>query len=408
MYKGMSKKLIIMLFAYFLIGVVNGLGHPATPALIKAVGAPENIFGFFMAAMTLAQFFASPMWGTLSDKYGRWLLFLGPLGYGFCQLLFAYGTYVPVLIFARFLSGFFVVITFTVHIAYFSDIAKPEHRSKVIALATMLFAFGAAFSPFIGGAIGELDYHLPFILQAVAGVILGVFFLFTVRDYKKHEPMPGANKRPSLRQLLWSDEVRETIKRYRHTILPTVFIIIILLVTANSLFTGVVPYFLSFQLHYTTAEIGLITGIIGLVAAVLNLVFVPMFQKRMSPTRLMFSIAVMGSVGVALVIVSFLFQSPMVIFVVLSTILFTTSTNVQVAGQMVVESISRREDAGALFGVRQSVQALGNVIGFVGLSVLFALGGYVPFYAAAVLFVVAALFCWFIVRKRVNREPRPE
>jgi DHA1 family tetracycline resistance protein-like MFS transporter len=138
------------------------LGNPNSPHYLlgrnAAVGSGYILFGFLVAVYPVMQFFATPILGQLSDRYGRKpVLALSLFGTSLGYALFAIGIVVksiPLLFLARGLDG----ITggnLSVAQASIADVTSPEHRTKNFGLIGAAFGVGFIVGPFLGGVLAD-------------------------------------------------------------------------------------------------------------------------------------------------------------------------------------------------------------------------------------------------------------
>src|SRR3979409_675399 len=138
------------------------LGNPASPHYLlgkdAAPGSGYIMFGFLVGIFPVMQFFATPILGQLSDRYGRKpVLALSLAGTSLGYTLFATGIVIrniPLLFAARALDG----ITggnLSVAQASIADVTKPEDRTKNFGLIGAAFGVGFIVGPFLGGLLGD-------------------------------------------------------------------------------------------------------------------------------------------------------------------------------------------------------------------------------------------------------------
>src|SRR6476659_4534312 len=118
------------------------------PRYGELYGASPATLGALLAAYSLLQFVFSPIWGRLSDRYGRRPILVVSLlgscvGYG----LFAAARSIPMLIFARALAGLMAANISTAQ-AYIADVTPPERRAKGMGLIGAAFGLGFSLGPF--------------------------------------------------------------------------------------------------------------------------------------------------------------------------------------------------------------------------------------------------------------------
>ena len=169
------------------------LANPASQYYLLPAGISIQtgyiLLGLLTAVYPLGQFFATPILGQLSDKYGRKrILRLSLMGTCLSYILFAIGILIgniPLLFFSRFFDG----ITggnISVAQAAIADITKPENRSKNFGLIGMAFGLGFIFGPYLGGKLSDpsvvswFNAATPFWAAALLsfGNVIMVTFMF--------------------------------------------------------------------------------------------------------------------------------------------------------------------------------------------------------------------------------------
>ncbi len=89
---------------------------------VKSFGATPFIFGLLLASYSIAQFIFTPVWGSLSDRFGRRKIMLFCLlGSGLSFILFGLANSLWLLFLSRIIAGA-MGATFPVASAYVADI----------------------------------------------------------------------------------------------------------------------------------------------------------------------------------------------------------------------------------------------------------------------------------------------
>jgi len=116
------------------------------------------LLGWLSAAYPLAQFFAAPILGQLSDRYGRKIvLTVSIIGTSVSYMLFAIGVAtknIPLMFASRIVDG----ITggnISVAQAVISDISNPKNRARNFGLVGAAFGLGFIFGPYVGGKLAD-------------------------------------------------------------------------------------------------------------------------------------------------------------------------------------------------------------------------------------------------------------
>ena len=148
------------LAALFLITFINLVGFgvvlPVFPFFGSMVQASPGETTLAMAAYSLGQFIGAPLWGKLSDKYGRRPILIASLvGAILSYLILAYSRDIVTLGASRLFGGL-MAGNIAAAFAYVGDITSPEQRPKAMGMIGAAFGLGFIFGPAIGGLIGML------------------------------------------------------------------------------------------------------------------------------------------------------------------------------------------------------------------------------------------------------------
>jgi DHA1 family tetracycline resistance protein-like MFS transporter len=172
---------LAFIFVTVLVDVLAfGLIIPVLPHLLKRIAGGEIAeatlwHGLFATGFMVMQFFASPVQGALSDRFGRRpVILVSNAGLAIDFVIMALAETLPLLFIARLLSGA-TSASFATANAYIADVTPPEKRAAAFGRLGMAFGLGFTLSPVVGAWLGEVDLHLPF--WAAAG-LCGANFLY--------------------------------------------------------------------------------------------------------------------------------------------------------------------------------------------------------------------------------------
>jgi DHA1 family tetracycline resistance protein-like MFS transporter len=198
-------------------------------------GQAARLMGLFSMVWALAQFFAAPLLGVLSDRVGRRpVILLSLFGLAIDYLAMAFAPSVMWLFVTRVIMGLTAGGMAAAN-AYIADVTPPERRAQMFGLIGAAWGVGFILGPAIGGVLGNIDLHLPFL--AAAGVTLlevlyGLFILpeslkpesRTAFDWKKANPVGALRFLGSHRELLGLSGVN-FLMQLAHNVLPTVWVL---------------------------------------------------------------------------------------------------------------------------------------------------------------------------------------
>lgn len=189
------------LWVLVLVCVINSLGFgiivPVMYTYGKTFGLNQVTLGVLMASFSIAQFFATPILGSLSDKWGRRpLLVISLAGTCLSFLLFAEARSLLFLFAARILDGL-TGGNISVAQAMVADTATSQNRAQRFGILSSAFAFGFVVGPFIGGLFYKAGPQAPFFFAAgisLIGTLCAAFLLNETNPTDRHTRLNFTNK----------------------------------------------------------------------------------------------------------------------------------------------------------------------------------------------------------------------
>tara|TARA_B100001971_G_C18268046_1_gene596656 strand:- start:95638 stop:97992 length:2355 start_codon:yes stop_codon:yes gene_type:complete len=197
-------------------------------SMLDAMGSMGSVgsivlFGGVLGALySLLQFFASPLWGSFSDRIGRRpTLLISLSGIFISYLIWIFSGSFTLLLLSRIIGGI-MAGNMSVASAVVADVTKSENRSKGMAYIGIAFALGFIFGPAIGGILSMFDltesfpmlvsYGInPFSIPAAFAALLTFLNLFFVfKNYSETLSSENKNKRSAnILKLFAPRKVRE-------------------------------------------------------------------------------------------------------------------------------------------------------------------------------------------------------
>ncbi len=201
------------------------LANPASPFYLLPSGASPSygyaLLGLLTAIFPLGIFFAAPIFGELSDRYGRkrlWALAL--LGASLGYTLFALGVVIRsilLLLVARAVAGI-TGGSIAIAQAAIADVTKPQDRAKNFGLIGAMFGTGFIIGPFLGGVLSDPSYvswfsaSIPFwFASAVSMLNFFVLIFFAPETHHVRHGGIGVNWMRSIRNILRVFEMRDLL-----------------------------------------------------------------------------------------------------------------------------------------------------------------------------------------------------
>ena len=144
---------------------------PLLPGMFYGLGANDIIIGLSIASNAIALLIFGPLWGWLSDKYGRKpILMISQVGTGFSFLLLVFSNSLFIIFAARILDGVFSGQRPIVR-AYISDVTTPRTRASKMGKIMAGYTSSMIIGPVIGGVLGAFNWRYPMIFASILTII---------------------------------------------------------------------------------------------------------------------------------------------------------------------------------------------------------------------------------------------
>jgi DHA1 family tetracycline resistance protein-like MFS transporter len=373
-----------------------GLIVPVLPALVGTFTTSQSEQAWWYGAVTfafsLANFFASPLLGALSDRFGRRPVLL----LGFCGLAISFfgtalATAIWVLIVVRVLSGA-MQATALVANAYVADITPAEGRARRFGLIGAMFGLGFILGPVMGGLLGAIDLRLPFFAAgslALVNLLYGWFVL--------PESLPAASRRPFDWRAAFNPITALTELGRLGGIGRLVAVIACTALSQFMLYTTWVLY-ATFKFGWGPKENGWSLFAVGLMSALVQGLLLGRLLKRFSPQRL----AIAGLVSSTLAYVGWgaATEGWMMFAVIACNVLgFTVAASMQSIVSGAADATIQGRTMGAVSGLQSLMAVVAPLIGAPLLGIVSHLprGDWrigAPFYFCALVQLAALVLAW--------------
>ncbi|WP_259071008.1 MFS transporter [Mucilaginibacter sp. X4EP1] len=347
-----DKNLWILVF----VCVINSLGFgiivPVLYTYGKLYGLTGTTLGLLTACFSIAQFFATPVLGSLSDKWGRKpLLVISLLGTCISFLMFAEARSLIVLFAARILDGL-TGGNVSVAQAMVADTATASNRAKRFGILGSAFAFGFVIGPLVGGTFNALSPQAPFFFAAgisLIGTLLAAFLLKETNVTTKETRLNGQYN-------FKFSALATTLKR--KTVGTAVFIGFVLTMAQFTMIIGFQTFSVDI-LKISPAQMGIFLAGFGVCGIVMQLC-VPFFIKTFKSKKLILMLSTIFCF--AAMFLSGL-NSLLIPFAVCLCVygLFNGLRN-PMLNAIIADNIEQNEQ-GKILGINQSYASIGQTLG---------------------------------------------
>ncbi len=273
--------------SFWIIALINFINSLSFTILIPTIYQYGREFhlsdietSFLFAIFSIAQFFATPIIGKLSDRYGRRpLLIISLAGTVIGNLLAGTAPNALVLFFARFLDG----ITggnISVAQAVIADVTTPANRAKGFGVFGASLGLGFVMGPVLSLVAQQRSLGTAFLVSSAVAAIALVLTIFFLPETLPQTADPSTN--------IFDLGLRDLWRGLTFPKLGILFVVNLCIGTTFTLFTfAFQPYYLK-VLHQDTKSLTLLFFAIGVVGIIVQLQGVKLLTKYMSLTKIMF------------------------------------------------------------------------------------------------------------------------
>jgi len=382
--KSKTYKLWIVLGIVLLNSIGFSVVLPLLPFLIgKYLPSQQIVIGMslLMSVFAVCSFFAAPVLGALSDRYGRKnILLISLAGSVVGYVLFGVGEALWILFLGRIIDGL-TAGNISILFAYISDITKPKERTKWFGYIGAMMGIGKIGGPALGGLLGSISIGLPFFVTATLLFLSGAAVYFMLP-----ESFPQEKRTKYL-----SVSSFNTFSHFKHILafkkLKFLLVAGILFYMALSIFQFNFTLFLKDIFRWTPTFIGGILTFVGICEITIRAVILPWLLQHLKEKPIGIAGLILLGIGLVLILISTSLHSSAIVSLAVICIisgegLFDPTYN-GVISRLVPES-----QQGKLQGVNQSLQSANNVFVPLGAAAIYY---YSPgiLYAAAVAIVAA-------------------
>jgi|CZKI01.1.fsa_nt_gi DHA1 family tetracycline resistance protein-like MFS transporter len=253
-----------------LVLLVLGFGIiiPILPRLIVqfrggSFAAGSSSYGLLVSVFAVMQFIASPILGSLSDRFGRRkIILLALAGSAIDYVIMGLAPNLAWLFVARIISGMTAGALATCN-AYIADVTPPEKRAQAFGLVGAAFGFGFAIGPAIGGYLGGISLKLPFF---VAAGCVGINWLYGA--FVLPESLAPENRRP----FSWkrANPVGSLLALRRFRGVFDLACMHFIFMSANSMLQSIWALYTDYRYRWSPSEVGNSLTLMGVMAIVVQ------------------------------------------------------------------------------------------------------------------------------------------
>jgi DHA1 family multidrug resistance protein-like MFS transporter len=389
------KNLFILSFTMLVVMLGYSMAMPLLPFYIERFGVGGTELGWMMSTYSLMQLICAPIWGVVSDRYGRKpILAIGILGYAITLFLFGLAESFTMLFLARSLSGILSSATQPTAMAYIGESTEQKEKSKGMGQLGAMVGLGVILGPLFGGLLSADSLSLPFFVGSALAFIALLLVIFLLP-----ESIPASSSTREQAPTHQPDSSNPTQKHprvldiYLRIILSPAGILLLLnfiMSFGMTNFQGMIGLYAVDKFAFNTKQVGVIWMVMGGVLIIGQGFLVGPLTKRLGDLNLIRIGLLGGAIGFALVALAIDY-----ITTLLALGLFILS--LALIGPALNSYISNfaGEHQGTAMGLNSASTSLGRVVGPLWGGYIYDIRIEYPFFSGAATLLIGLLVSVF-------------
>jgi multidrug resistance protein len=350
---------------------------PLLPFYAVDFGGGGLVVGILVSSYAVAQLISAPLWGRVSDHYGRRpALLIGLAFSAVAYVVFSFAASVTMLLISRLVAGAGGGTTGVIQ-AYVADSSEPENRARSLGWISAATNLGVAVGPVLGSLTYTLGREAPGLIAAGLCV---VNILFASRYLRESHDI-GAASTAGVRVRRSREALLGVVTRGRDPASRLIWIYAIAMGAFQGM-TAILALFLAFRFGVTEQTIGYFFMYIGTISVLTRAGILGPLVDRFGEARL----SRFGTVTLAVGLATIPFTHTLVpLALAVALVPLGTAFTFPCITSLLSRVISRHE-RGLYMGVQQTFGGIARVIGPISAGLAYDhLGVGVPFWVAAVL-----------------------
>ena len=385
-----GRTALILVFVTVVIDLIGfGIVLPLLPFYATDLGAGPAEVGLIIASFSAMQFVFAPVWGRLSDRFGRRpILLVGLAGSGISYVIFGLAETVAVLLVSR-LAGGVMGANVAVAQAYVADATTGERRARGMGMIGAAFGIGFVLGPAIGGVLSRWGYAVPGFAAAALSLLAAAVAAVALPESLPPERRASAAGGGGAAFAAAIERARRLLRAVGRPALRDPIGAAFVGTLGFAAFTTTFPLLLEGPMGMSSVDAGWMFAFLGLVSATVQGGLLGATVDRLGERRVAWMGAWLLAVGLAAVSAASVVAGVLAALAVIGTGFGYMTPSLQ---SLVSRRVDPRDQGGAL-GINQSAGSLARVIGpLAGGWAFGALGPTREFLATAAVVAVAALW----------------
>lgn len=368
-----------------------GMVLPIMPFYALKLDASPEMIGGIIASFSVAQLLSSPIWGRVSDHYGRRpALLVGLLASAAAFAIFGFANSVWLLFASRIIQGAGGGTTGVAQ-AYVADSVAPKDRARALGWLSSATAVGLMIGPVLGSFAAHWGQAAPGLIAAGL-CLLNVVFAWKWLPESKAPALPGALP---IRKPIW--HAAWVVVRHPRGPVPKLTWIYAAGMLGFTSMTSVLALYLGEVFCFTEETIGYVFLYVSTLSLVMRAVLLGPIVHRIGETGAMRAGTIFLFFGLVLYpqAHSLWTLAPVMALVPIGTALLFPATTA------LMSHASEKSELGTTMGVAQTFAAISRVLSpLIATSAFQRFGLGAPFYIAGGIVALVGVLAF-----RLEAEP---
>ncbi len=236
---------------------------PLLPFYAMQMGGGGLAIGFLVSSYSVAQLVSAPLWGRVSDRYGRRPALLIGLGAAaIAYVIFGYATSLWLLLLSRLVQGAGGGTVGVIQ-AYVADASEPEQRARSLGWLSAATSMGVMIGPVIGSVAQRWGNEAPGLIAAGLCVLNMLFaWRYLPESHDVHAMRTSGLRQARPREVIWR------VVRHSSEPAPRLIWIYAIAMGAFQGMTAILALFLALRHGVTEDTIGFFFLYIGFISVV--------------------------------------------------------------------------------------------------------------------------------------------
>ena len=359
-------------------------------------GASPAFATFIIATYSIGKFLIAPIWGALSDRYGRKpIMAIALMGDLVSYLILIFANSPELVLVSRVVAGLSAgnIATYNASI---SDMTTHENRAKGLGVIGAGMGLGYVIGPAIGGVLGGMSAETANLsTPALASLLLSLASLLLILIFFKE---PKATKKPVNMSTPSVGRIKMISMFAKRDVFGFLFICVFLVSITSALIGPVTPLLVELRYGWGPRQMGMVFVAVGLAIAIVQGGLVGRAVDLLGEVKLVKLASLIVIFGLLMIVYTPISAGLVIGYCLVGAgaTLFTTAINA------LASKLTGKNEQGLVMGAMQSMHSLGRASGPVFAGSLYMIWIGLPYISGVICVVICFLLMLWLSKSKIN------